>query len=46
MMIELLQELTAMGLPPTMIALLIVLYKQDRRLTILETLNIQKENGS
>ena len=45
-MIELLQELTAMGLSPTMIALVVVLYNQDKRLTILETLNIQKENGN
>ncbi|GAB6264540.1 MULTISPECIES: hypothetical protein [Photobacterium] len=45
-MIEILQQLTAMGLPPTMIALLIVLYKQDKRLTILET-NVQlgKKHG-
>ncbi|WP_459782520.1 hypothetical protein, partial [Photobacterium sp. R1] len=45
-LIEILQQLTAMGLPPTMIALLIVLYKQDKRLTILET-NVQlgKKHG-
>lgn len=44
-MIELLQALTGMGLPPTTIAVLVLLYKQDKRLTILETLFKGKDNG-
>ncbi|MEZ9583370.1 MULTISPECIES: hypothetical protein [Vibrio] len=42
---ELLVSLNSMGLSPTWIALLVVLWKQDKRLTIIETILEGKNNG-
>ncbi|WP_428787972.1 hypothetical protein [Vibrio profundum] len=37
MIIEALEQITAMGFPPALSVIIILLWKQDRRLTILET---------
>lgn len=36
--VELLQGLTSMGFPPLTVAVLILLHKQDKRLSVLEAL--------